>query len=416
MKTLEYFTGLGIVIDGIDNTDILQNPDDLLNVIPDYVNDDMKHSESLKNIENIIKSIYSHGFETFRNIQNISVKTIAEGQKDIIAMAQSGTGKTGAFTIGSLMRIDPLVKELQVIILAPTKELADQIFSVVKGLTVHTNIDIGCYRGGLTIHPKSGRTAQLIVGCPGRVKDLIEKGYITINNLKTLVLDEGDNLLDLGFRTDIEFIIKQLSDKVQLCVFSATMPNSILKICSGIMNKNVVSIIVPDNSVCATMIKQWYVMCNNVEEKDGCLIDLIETNKDKSIIIFFNSCIQLQRTSKLLNSLTESIRHLFIYGKMDQTERLESFTKFKQNECNVLLASDVAARGIDIEHISIVVNYDVPTKNETYIHRIGRSGRSNKIGNSILLINKKNELEVNRYKHLVEFYDAKINELESIIF
>jgi superfamily II DNA/RNA helicase len=338
-------------------------------------------------VSNLISSIETHGFESPRPIQSVTIGQIAKGG-DIIVQAKAGNGKTAAFTIGAALGVDPRMYKIQALILSPTQLLTDQTMEVVKKLTAHTGITVHCYRGGIP-HTKDGKTPHIVVGCPGRIKDLIKSGKINLKYIKTVILDEGDELLKQGFREQIKDIVESLAETVQICLFSATLPKGILELCTRFM-RDPAYVILPENQVITELVTQWYVKCGAIGEKDGCIVDIIEQNPKETIIIFFNSCSRLQRISDVITKYCKdegkNIPYLCVHGKMDPTERAKSIADFSSGKCRVLLASDMASRGLDIPSVTLVVNYDIPFAVETYVHRIGRSGRGDRLGNSVTLI------------------------------
>ncbi len=398
---LEDFKERGIDVNGIDETMIVKEWEDFL-VLPNC-------NPNKSYIRNLIKSIIDHGFESPRPIQCVTSGRISLGG-DLIAQAKAGNGKTAAFTIGSALRIDPYLYKTQVLILSPTQLLTDQTMEVVKSLTKHTGIVVHCYRGGLP-QPSDRKVPHIIVGCPGRINDLIKRKKINLNQLKTVILDEGDELLKQGFRDQIKNIIEVLADTVQICLFSATLPNGILELCTRFMREPAY-VILPDNQVITELVSQWYVKCPSLGDKDGCIVDAIQTNPDETIIIFFNSCSRLQKVSQILMEEDINISHVCIHSKMEPNERVNSISDFVAGKYKVLLASDLASRGLDIPNVTLVINYDIPFTVETYVHRIGRSGRGDKLGNSITLI--MTEEDKNKMTFIVQIHGIPIKVLKDI--
>jgi translation initiation factor 4A len=334
-------------------------------------------------VDNNVKSIINYGFDTPRPIQSITVGRIALGG-DLIVQAKAGNGKTAAFVFGSAIRVNPNLYQTQVIILLPTVILADQVTEVVKNLTSMTGLIVHCHRGGMPI-VRDNKVPHIIVGCPGRIIDQIKRKKINLNHLRTVILDEGDELLKQGFREQIKSIIETLEDNVQICLFSATLPKGILELCTRFM-RNPAYVILPENQVITELVTQWYVKCGNIYEKDGCLVDLILANQKDTIIVFFNSCSRLEKVSQVLSEYHTPIDHLCIHGKLNPIDKVSSITNFISGKCKILLASDIAARGLDIPNVTLVINYDIPASIDTYVHRIGRSGRGALFGNSVTLI------------------------------
>jgi len=409
-KMLDDFKERGIEVSGIGSETIIKEWDDMK-----YIG----CNRNMSYVDNLISSIEQHGFESPRPIQSVTIGKIAKGG-DIIVQATAGNGKTAAFTVGAALGVDPSKNRIQVLILSPTQLLTDQTFGVVKKLTENTGITVHCYRGGQqhTVERDENqrrKIPQIVVGCPGRIKDLIEHDRINLRYIKTVILDEGDNLLQPGFREQIKVIIESLAETVQICLFSATLPNGILQMCTSFMI-NPAFVILPENQVITELVTQWYVKCTSPSEKDGCIVDIIEQNTKETIIIFFNSCSKLQRVSEILTKYSSdtgnSINHLCVHGKMDSAERVSSITDFSNGKCRILLASDMASRGLDIPSVTLVINYDIPFDGPTYIHRIGRSGRGARLGNSVsLLITDEDKRKMT---YLVQMHGIPIKVLRNI--
>ena len=400
-EMLEDFKERGIDVNGIDETMIVKEWEDFL-ILPNC-------NPNKSYVRNLIKSIVNHGFESPRPIQCVTSGRISLGG-DLIAQAKAGNGKTAAFTIGAALRIDPNLYKTQVLILSPTQLLTDQTMEVAKSLTKNTGIVVHCYRGGLP-QPSDRKIPHIISGCPGRINDLIKRKKINLNALKTVILDEGDELLKQGFRDQIKNIIEVLADTVQICLFSATLPNGILELCTRFMREPAY-VILPENQVITELVSQWYVKCPSLGDKDGCIVDAIQTNPDETIIIFFNSCSRLQKVSQILMEDDINIPHICIHSKMEPNERVNSIADFIAGKYKVLLASDLASRGLDIPHVTLVINYDIPYTVETYVHRIGRSGRGDKLGNSITLI--MTEEDKSKMTFIVQIHGIPIKSLKSI--
>ena len=360
-------------------------------------------------LNSLIKSTIEFGYDTPRPIQCITSGRIAM-KGDIIVQAVAGNGKTAAFVFGSAIRVNPQEKSTQVLILSPTQLLTDQTTEVVKNLTKQTGIIVHCHRGGL-YNKYDYEVPHIIVGCPGRVLDLINKGKIRVNNLKTLILDEGDDLLKQGFREQMQNIIQQLANTIQICLFSATLPKGILELCNKFM-VNPAFVILPEDKVMTELVTQWYVQCPTLNEKDGCIVDLIISNPSETTIIFFNSCSRLEKVSKIISECNTPIQHLCIHSKMNPADKTSSIENFKAGHSKILLASDIAARGLDIQNVSLVINYDIPPSIDTYIHRIGRSGRGAKLGNSITLI--MSEEDKQNISYIINMHKIPIKQLESV--
>jgi superfamily II DNA/RNA helicase len=238
---------------------------------------------------------------------------------------------------------------------------------------------------------------------------MIKQEKINLKNLKSLVLDEGDELLKLGFRDQIGEIVVELDENVQVCLFSATLPRNVLEIAQNIM-VNPSFVILAENKVMTDVVSQWYVDCTNRDTKNGCIYQAIDENKDETIIIFFNTCTALINVAKFLSDQKKTF--LQIHSHMEQADRTKSFNDFRCGKSRILLASDMAARGLDIPAVTLVINYDTPTSIETYVHRIGRAGRGDKLGNSITLILSETDRQM--IKCIVEVHGHSIRALKNI--
>jgi superfamily II DNA/RNA helicase len=400
IKTITDFKTRGIEVSGINENLIIKNWSD------------MKYIDCNPNqryIDDLITSIINYGFESPRPIQETTIGQIAKGG-DIIVQATAGNGKTAAFGIGAALSINPRLFKTQVLILSPTQILTDQTMTVIKNLTLNTGIIVHCYRGGL-LQQSHREIPHIIVGCPGRINDMIKRDRINLSHLRTVVLDEGDELLRQGFREQIKNIVETMIETVQICLFSATLPKGILELCTRFM-RNPAYVILPENQVITELVTQWYVKCPTIYDKDGCIVDAIEQNKKETIIIFFNSCTRLQKVSQILSEYKEPINHLCIHSKIDSIDRVTAISDFAAGKCKVLLASDMASRGLDIPSITLVINYDIPCAVETYIHRIGRSGRGDCLGNSITLIST--EEDRNKMTFIVQVHGIPIKALKTI--
>lgn len=399
-KMLEEYISRGIAVNGIDGSMIREKWGEFksLNANPNN-----------KFVRQLEESFLNYGFETPRPIQCITVGRIALGG-DLIVQAKAGNGKTAAFVYGSSLRINPNLFQTQVIILLPTVILADQVTEVVRNLTSMTGLTIHCHRGGMPI-TRDNKVPHIIVGCPGRIIDQIKRKKINLNFLRTVILDEGDELLKQGFREQIKSIIETLEDNVQICLFSATLPKGILELCTRFM-RNPAYVILPENQVITELVTQWYVKCGNIYEKDGCLVDLIEANQKDTIIVFFNSCSRLEKVSQVLSEYHKPIDHLCIHGKLNPIDKVSSITNFISGRCKILLASDIAARGLDIPNVTLVINYDIPASIDTYVHRIGRSGRGALFGNSVTLI--MSEEDKQKMTFIVQVHGIPIKVLKTV--
>ena len=357
--------------------------------------------------ENILRGVYSYGFEKPSAIQQKSIPEMIKGI-DIISQAQSGTGKTGAFVIGLLNRIDPKIKKTECLILLPTHELVNQVYEVVSEISKYMEIDILRLIGGTSISEcirDLSKKPKILVGTPGRVLDMINRRNIITDDLKILVFDEADEILSYGFMDTIYNIIKAVPKEAQICLFSATLPDQILELSKKFMN-NPEELLINKENLTLEGIKQFYVNCNFYKWKYDVLQDLY-----KSITI--NQCIIYVNTKNILNNLVDTLTKndypvSFIHGELTADDRKKNLNDFRQGTSRILISTDLLSRGIDIQQLSLVINFDLPKSKETYIHRIGRSGRYGRKGISINFITNE---EVEYIKELEKFYNTEINEM-----
>jgi len=357
--------------------------------------------------EKILRGVYGHGFEKPSSIQSKSIPIILSG-KDIIAQAQSGTGKTGAFSIGSLCRIDENKRCIQCIIILPTRELAEQVCKVISDLSSYTEITILKVIGGTNIFQcksELNKNPHIIVGTPGRILDMIQRGYLPTIDIKMLIFDEADEILSYGFKETIHDIIQRVSKDTQICLFSATLPDEILELTNKFMNEPE-RVLVKKEELTLEGIQQFFINIKYNDWKYDVIIDLYDTINVGQCIIYMNSKNKIiEIYDKLMN---DNFPVEYITGDRNINERNDIMDKFRSGSLRILLSSDLLARGIDIQQLSLVINYDLPREKETYIHRIGRSGRYGRKGIAINLINDR---EIEYMKHIEEFYDTKINEM-----
>ena len=357
----------------------------------------------------LLRGIYSYGFEKPSPIQSKGIYPIKEG-RDLIAQAQSGTGKTATFTIGALSRVDLTENFNQILILGPTHELADQISTVIRSLsTMMSGIRIKTIIGGSSIDEDAqdirNNPPHIIVGCPGRVYDMIRRRHINANKLKLVILDEADEMLSSGFKEQVYNIFKHLHKNVQIALFSATLPNNILDITNKFMREPV-KICVKAESLTLEGIKQYYVAVDDDRIKYLTLKDLYQYISVAQCIIYANS---VKRVIDLYDAMNEDgFPVCCIHSNMDKSERERSFKEFRNGTARVLISSNVTARGIDIQQVSVVINFDLPRDVHTYLHRIGRSGRWGRKGTGINFITRR---DITKIKEIESYYATQIDEL-----
>jgi translation initiation factor 4A len=358
--------------------------------------------------EQLLRGIYSFGFEKPSKIQERGIMPIAMG-RDVLAQAQSGTGKTGTFTIGSLARVDPTLEEVQVLVLVPTHELAEQIYKVAKGIGEYLKIKAHYAIGGNPVRVdiqaiKSG--CQFLVGTPGRIYDLAHRGALKRDNIRVLVMDEADQMLEDRFQEQVVEILKLgFPQQTRIALFSATMPPDIIKFTNGILT-DPLRILIPAEDVTLEGIKQYFVALDQEDWKFDVLCDIYAQLPINQAIIY---CNKRQCAEWLAVKMKEAKFTLeCIHGDMTAVERKKRMDDFRSGSCRVLISTDLLARGIDVQQVSLVINYELPIQQENYIHRIGRSGRFGRKGVAINIIAGD---EVRQMKEIEQFYATSVEVL-----
>jgi len=357
--------------------------------------------------EELLRGIYAYGFEKPSAIQQRAIKPVMLG-RDLIAQAQSGTGKTATFAIGTLAKLDPKLRQCQSLILAPTRELAQQIQKVVIALSDYMDLAVHACVGGTAVRDDI-RTLQagvhIVVGTPGRVYDMINRRALRLDSIRQFMLDEADEMLSRGFKDQIYDIFKFLPEEVQVCLFSATMPLDVLEVTQRFM-RDPVRILVKKDELTLEGIKQFYIAVDKEEWKLETLCDLYETLTITQAIIYCNTRRKVDWLQEQMQGrdFTVSCMH----GDMDQRERDLIMREFRSGSSRVLITTDLLARGIDIQQVSLVINFDLPTNRENYIHRIGRSGRFGRKG---VAINFLTDGDVRYLRDIEQFYTTEITEM-----
>ena len=363
--------------------------------------------EELSLKDNLLRGIYSYGFEVPSAIQNSAIPVMKSG-KDIIAQAQSGTGKTGAFVIGSLEKVDPEIEGTQIIIISPTRELSKQTTEVVIELSKYMKISYLEVVGGTDIfqcRSDLDKLPQVVIGTPGRILDMINKKSLFTDKLTTLIFDEADEILSYGFKETIYNIVKCIPEKCQICLFSATIPSEVIELTNSFMN-NPESILVKKEALTLEGITQFYINIKVSDWKYDILKDLYDTISISQCIIYFNSKNKLNQVYKDL--IGENFPVSMIHGELTSDERKRTMNEFNGGQTRILLSPDLLSRGIDIQQLSLVINFDIPRSKETYIHRIGRSGRYGRKG---VAINFVTERDMENLENIRTFYNTKIEEM-----
>ena len=366
--------------------------------------------EDLENInEKVLKGIYSYGFEQPSVIQQKAIIPIMKG-KDIIAQAQAGTGKTGAFTIGALSRVIVNEKTNQVLILAPTRELTLQIAHVITSIGIQMEgLIVKTLVGGSSIDEDvtaiKANTPHIIVGTPGRVFDMMRRNHIRGRSLKLAILDEADEMLSSGFKDQVYNIFQHFNNNIQVALFSATLPESIISITDKIM-RDPVRINVAAEKLTLEGIQQFYIGLDDDKQKYDVIKDLFSSLSVTQTFIYCNS---VRRVVDLYEAMKEDGYPVAcIHSSMDKVERDNALKEFRKGTTRIMISTNVTARGIDIQQVAVVINFDIPKDVHTYIHRIGRSGRWGRKGTGINFVTRRDHsylkaIETFYHCHIVEF-------------
>lgn len=357
--------------------------------------------------ESLLRGVYGYGFSLPSAIQSRAITQIISG-RDTIAQAQSGTGKTATFSIGMLEVVDTSNKSSQAIVLSPTRELATQIQNVIRALGDFMNVRVHACVGGKSVGDdiKALSKGQHIVsGTPGRVLDMIKRRNINTRSIKMIILDEADELLGKGFQDQIYDIYRYLPPGVQVVVVSATLPKEVLNMTKKFMS-DPVKILVKRDEITLEGIKQYFVQVEKEEWKFDTLCDLYDSLTITQAVIFCN-------TKKKVDWLTSELKRanftvVSMHGDMKQDERDKIMNEFRLGNSRVLVSTDVWARGIDVQQVSLVINYDLPTDRENYIHRIGRSGRFGRKGVAINFVTEEDVAALHELEH---YYSSQIEEM-----
>lgn len=357
--------------------------------------------------EELLRGIYAYGFEKPSAIQQRAIKPVLMGH-DTIAQAQSGTGKTATFAISALQKVNLDRRECQALILSPTRELALQTQKVIVALGDYMQAKVHACVGGTAVQEDIRILQQgvhIVVGTPGRVFDMINRRSLNMEGVNMFILDEADEMLSRGFKDQIYEIFKFMPEKVQVALFSATMPLEVLDVTAKFMREPI-RILVKRDELTLEGIKQFYISVEREEWKLDTLCDLYETLTITLAIIYCNTRRKVDWLTEKMQSRDFTVSAM--HGDMDQRERDLIMREFRSGASRVLITTDLLARGIDVQQVSLVINYDLPTNRENYIHRIGRSGRFGRKGVAINFVAKG---DVRYLKDIEEFYDTSIEEM-----
>jgi len=379
----------------------------------EVVDEDLKLYDSFEEFglkEPLLRGVYSYGFEVPSKIQSYAIPHMIK-KTDLIAQSQSGTGKTGAFTIGTLNLINEKERYPQAMIMCNTHELAVQIHTVISEISKYMNIDIALLIGGVSLQKniEECRTSQVLVGTPGRIRDMIERKTMgshifDIKKLKLFVMDEADELLRDEFLEQSRNIISKMSKDTQICIYSATLPKEVLDLTHKMEMVDPKKILVEKDKLSLDLISQYRVDVIDECYKFDTLEDLYGKLSINQCIIYVNS---VARAETLKKELTEKMHVTeVIHGKLDNKSRMDIMARFRKGTFRVLVSTDLICRGIDIQHINYVINYDIPTNVENYLHRIGRSGRFGKKGIAINFVTKRDTYSM---RNIERYYKIRID-------
>ncbi len=359
--------------------------------------------------EAIKKNLEDLGFKRPTNIQFKSIPSILGGE-DVLAIAQTGTGKTAAFAIPIIHRIhrkksSKRTSGIKCIVMVPTRELALQIGEVFAGLARHTKVKVFALVGGVEQDPQIKKLQDgidVLIATPGRMINLINKGYMNIENIETLILDEADHMLDLGFIEDIKFVKKKLVRRHQTLFFSATINKDIKKLALSQIKSTAIRIqVAPEDPVSKNV--SHFVMFVEMDDKRLFLERCVHDNPDSKIIVFVRTRVRAERVAKAMERV--QVACVTIHGDKEQEDRTDVMKQFKRGECNLLIATDISARGIDVPDVDYVINYDLPEKSENYVHRVGRTGRGVNEGVAISFCSKD---EKGKLEEIQQFLNKEI--------
>jgi translation initiation factor 4A len=366
--------------------------------------------------ERILRGVYAAGFEKPSPVQEKAIKPMMMG-RDVLAQAQSGTGKTGTFVIGGISRINTELNEVQMVVISPTRELAEQTASVAKSIGSYVNLRVHTATGGPPVSAdidvisqsklRQPHVPHMLVVTPGRFYDLLHRKVLSPNTIRVLVLDEADQMLEARFREQVHCILSLgWPITTQVALLSATMTPDLVAVAKSLL-RHPVEILLEPEEVSLEGIKQWFVEVQREDHKLDTICDLYDHLSIQQATIFVNT---RQKAEWLADQMRRRGFDLnYIHGDMDVADRKHRMSEFRSGKCRVLISTDLLARGIDVQQISIVINYELPLQRENYIHRIGRSGRFGRKGASINLIAAGRER--NAQMEIETYYNKKILEL-----
>lgn len=365
--------------------------------------------------EPLLRGIYAYGFEKPSAIQQQAVVPMITG-RDIVAQAQSGTGKTGAFTIAMLQRLDHSENSTQALILAPTRELAEQIKNVVLALATYMSMKVVLCVGGIPVRNNIDALRSkphIVVATTGRACDLLEKNYLDLSKLRIIILDEADQMLSSGFEEQVEKVFGKVPVEAQFAIFSATYtPESLIVAKSLESTKRLppLHILVKNDALTLDGISQFFISVDKSSWKSGIIQDLYHIASIQQSIIYCNTKDRAITLAKFLSD--EGFTIAFIHGDLSQDERNSCMNLFRSGKCRVLISTDLLSRGIDVQSVSMVINFDIPTDIPSYLHRIGRSGRFGRKGVAINIVTPDDVVQL---RAIEKYYSTVIQEMPSNI-
>ncbi|PVU84690.1 hypothetical protein BB559_007470 [Furculomyces boomerangus] len=363
--------------------------------------------EDLNLKEDLLRGIYAYNFEKPSAIQQRAIQPIIK-ERDVIAQAQSGTGKTGTLAISILQRIETGNRETQALVLSPTRELATQTQSVILALGDYMNVQCHACIGGTNVGEdirKLEYGQHVVSGTPGRVFDMIRRKSLRTRNMKMLILDEADQLLDMGFKAQIYDIYRHLPPTTQVVLLSATLPHDVLELTEKFMS-DPIRILVKRDELTLEGISQFFVAVEKEDWKFETLCDLYDSLTITQAVIFCNTRAKVDWLSNQMKDSNFTVSSM--HGEMSQKERDTVMQEFRQGSSRVLITTDIWARGIDVQQVSLVINYDLPTNRENYIHRIGRSGRFGRKGVAINFVTNE---DIKLLHDIEQYYSTQIDEM-----
>lgn len=357
----------------------------------------------------ILQGIREAGFLEPTEVQAETIPLMLQGE-DLVVQAKTGTGKTAAFALPLLQLLSPHERNIRALVVVPVRELGQQVTKETNMLGKHTGIHAVCVYGGQSIsvqlHELS-KKPQIVVGTPGRLIDLFERGELDFSRTEFVILDEADKMFEMGFREDVEYILKQLPEKKQMLLFSATMNPEIKQLARRFM-RIPVEINLSQDTLTVEGVKQYYIMVNP-KKKISALVELMQNQHISKGVIFCQTKRTVDWLSRELHK--RNVPNMAMHGDFSQAQREKTLEMFKRGKSKLLIATNVASRGLHIENISHVINFELPEEDETYIHRIGRTARQGQTGIAITFLT--NVLELKRLQHIQQIANSSAEEILS---